>query len=278
MSASQGVTAWQASQAAHGWSERLVRLGMVARGVLYLIIGVLAFQVALGSSQQQANQTGALQEVASQPFGTFLVWVLAIGLIGFALWRLAAAAFGPRVDPAAYDAKARVKGLLEGIGYGAIAAIAIGIATGSKTSGGGQSGSKQWTAKVLGWPAGPALVGLVGAAILGAGLYLAYEGWATKFAKELELGRLGPGTRKAVIVLGRFGRIARGAAFGLIGGLILAAAVTYDPNKAKGLDGALKTLAGQPYGPWLLGVIAVGLIAFGVYCFIEARLRRVRTG
>lgn len=273
MSASHGAVARQAAGAAtHGWPERLVRVGIAARGVLYLIIGALALQVAFGSSEEEASKTGALHEVAEQPFGTFLLWVLAIGLVGYSLWQLAAAAFGPVADPSVHEPKDRLKALIEGALYGAVAIAAIGIATGS---GGSGSQSETWTAKVLAWPAGPFLVGLAGAAILGGGLYLIYEGWKAKFTDELELGRLSPTGRRAVVQLGRFGRVARGFAFAMIGGLVISAAVDYDASQASGLDGALKTLAAQPYGPWLLALVAIGLVAYGVYCVVESRLRRV---
>jgi len=257
------------------WTERLARLGLAVRGVLYLVLGVLALRVAFGDRGQQANQNGALQEVASQPFGKVLIWIVAIGLTGYALWRLASAAFGTRADPAASKTSSRVRALLEGIGYGSVAVAAFRIAASGGSSQGKRGSASGWTAKVLEWPAGPLLVGAVGVLVAAAGLYLALEGWRADFIKELKLFEVGPGARRAVILLGRVGRIARGAAFALIGGLIVAAAVTYDPSKAKGLDGALKTLATQPYGMWLLAAVAVGLMAFGLYCLAESRLRRI---
>jgi len=261
------------------WAERLTRLGLAARGVLYIVLGILALRIAFGARGEQANQNGALQEVAEQPFGRVLIWVVAVGLVAYALWRLATAALGTRADPSAQKASARVKALLEGLGYGTVAFAAVRIAASGGGSGGsGGSGGQSaqgFTAKVLAWPAGPLLVGLVGALIAGAGLYLVVEGWRADFTKELALGRVGPTTRKIAIQLGRVGRIARGAAFALIGGLVLAAAITYDPAKAKGLDGALKTLAAQPYGTWLLVLVALGLVAYGLYGLLESRLRRV---
>ena len=255
------------------WPERLARLGLAARGVLYLVIGVLALQVAFGRRDEEASQTGALQEVASQPFGRVLIWVVAVGLVGYALWRLLTALLGTRADPTATGMKERVKALAEGIGYGSVAVLAIRIAlgSGSRSSGGG---SKQ-AATVLSWTGGQFLVGAAGVAIAGIGVYFIVEGWRADFTKELNLGRVGPTARKVVIQLGRVGRIARGAAFVLIGVLVVVAAVTYDPSKAQGLDGALRTLAQQPYGTWLLVLVALGLIAYGVYGLAESRLRRV---
>jgi uncharacterized protein DUF1206 len=258
------------------WPERLARLGLAARGVLYVILGVLALRIAFGERGEQASQSGALQEVASQPFGQVLIWVVAVGLIAYALWRLATAALGTRTDPTAHKGSTRFKALLEGIGYGSVAVLAVRIAAGgSGGSSQGRGGASGWTAEVLDWPAGPLLVGVVGALIVGAGSYLVWEGWRADFTQELKLGEVGPGAGRAVVQLGRVGRIARGASFALIGALFVAAAVTYDPSKAKGLDGALKTLVGEPYGVWLLGAIAVGLIAYGLYGLAESRLRRI---
>jgi hypothetical protein len=260
--------------AANPWSERLARLGLGARGVLFVVIGILALRVALGHSEDQASQNGALQEIAAKPGGQVLVWIIAIGLIGYSLWRLLSAAFGPVADPVATDAKQRVKALAEGIGYGAVAVIAVKVAVGSGSSSSGGGGQKQ-TAMVLSWPGGQFLVGAVGLIIIGVGAFFVYDGWKADFTKELKLGGMSPTARKTVIALGRFGRIAQGLVFGIIGVLVLVAAVQYDPNRARGLDGALKTLAGEPYGPWLLGLVALGFIAYGLYGLAESKLRRV---
>jgi Domain of Unknown Function (DUF1206) len=255
------------------WAERLTRLGLGARGVLYIVIAILAFRVAFGHYEDQASQNGALQEIASKPGGQILVWIIAIGLIGYALWRLLTAAFGASIDPVATDAKQRIKALAEGVGYGAIAIIAIKVAVGSGSSSSG--GGQQKTAMVLGWPGGQFLVGLIGVIVIGVGVFFVYDGWTADFTKELKLGGLSPATRKAVILLGRVGRVAQGVVFGIIGGLIVVAAVQYDPDKARGLDGALKALVGQPYGQLLLSIIALGLLAYGLYGLAEAKLRRV---
>jgi Domain of Unknown Function (DUF1206) len=256
------------------WPERLARFGLGARGVLYIVIGILAVRVAFGHTNEKANQSGALQEIASTTGGAVLIWLVAIGLLGFALWRLASAVFGPAADPSANDAKGRVKAAAEAVGYGAISALAIKIAVNGASSSGSGSGSKQ-AATVLSWPGGQFLVGLVGVIIVGVGLYFLYDGWKADFTKELKVGTVSPGVRKGVVLLGRIGRIARGVVFAILGILVITAAVQYDPQKANGLDGALKTLAAQPFGKWLLVLVALGLIAFGLYGIAEAKLRRV---
>jgi hypothetical protein len=256
------------------WAERFARLGLAARGVLYIVIGILVFRVAFGHSEDQASQNGALQEIAAQPGGQILVWIVAIGLIGYSLWRLLSAALGPIADPVATDAKQRVKALAEGLGYGAVAIIAVKVAAGSGSSSSGGGGQEQ-TATVLSWPGGQFLVGLAALVIIGVGLFFVYDGVKADFTKELKIGEMSPTVRKAVIALGRFGRIAQGVVFGIIGALLMVAAVQYDPDKAKGLDGALKTLVAEPYGKWLLAIIALGFLAYGVYGLAEAKLRRV---
>lgn len=260
--------------ASNPWSERLARLGLAARGVLFIVLGILTFRIAFGHFQAKANQQGALQELASQPGGKILVWIVAIGLIGYALWRLLAAAFGPIVDPVAIETKQRVKALAEGIGYGAVAILAVRVATGSSSSSASGGSGQKPTSTVLSWPGGQFLVGLVGLVIIGIGVFFIVDGVRADFTKELKITTK-PGARKAVIALGRLGRIGQGIVFGIIGVLVITAAVKYDPNKAKGLDGALKTLAGQPYGKWLLGLIALGFLAYGLYGLAEAKLRRL---
>lgn len=256
------------------WAERLTRLGLGARGVLYIVIAVLAFRIAFGHYEDNASQNGALQEIASKPGGQILVWIIALGLIGYALWRLATAAFGAGVDPVATDAKQRVKALAEGIGYGVIAFVAVKIAASSGSSSSGGGGQKQ-TAMVLSWPGGQWLLGLVGVIAIAVGAFFVYDGIKADFTKELSLGGKSHSTRKTVVTLGRVGRVAHGIVFGIIGVLIVIAAVQYDPNQAKGVDGALKSLVGQPYGQVLLSIVALGLLAYGLYGLAEAKFRKV---
>ena len=259
--------------AANPWPERFARLGLAARGVLFIVIGILALRIAFGHFEEQASQNGALQEISSQPGGKILVWIVAVGLIGYALWRLLSAALGPAADPVATDAKQRIKALAEGVGYGAVAVIAVKVATGSGS--GSSGGGQKPAATVLSWPGGQFLVGLAALLIIGVGLYYVHDGWTADFTKELKVGEMSPRTRKAVVALGRLGRVAEGIVFCTIGVLVMVAAVQYDPDKAKGLDGALKTLAGESYGRWLLVFIAIGLLAYGVYGLAEAKLRRI---
>jgi hypothetical protein len=274
MSATSGAAGRAVRQVSSGnWPERLARLGLAARGVLYLVIGILVLQVAFSGRDQQTDQQGALQTVAAQPFGRFLLWVVTVGLIGYVLWRLAAALFGTRADPTADDAKGRGKALIEAVLYGVVAVTALRMAMGSGGEGG--QNSQTITARVLELPAGQVIVGVAGVAIIAGGAYLAWEGWRTDFTEQLQLGRLSPGARKAVIELGRAGHLARGFVFMLIGLFVVVAAINYDPSRVQGLDGALGTLTAQPYGRWLLVLVALGLAAFGIYGLVESRFRRI---
>ena len=257
------------------WPERLARFGLAARGVLYIILGVLAVQIAFGDRSEQANQRGALTEVTDQPFGSVLIWLIVVGLFGYSLWRLLTAMLGARSDPSVTDGKDRVKALAEGIGYGSVAVVALRVALSDGSSSGGGGGAQKNTATMLSWPGGQLLVGAIGLLVIGVGVYFVWEGWRTKFTDELKLYEVGPTARKVVVQLGRVGRIARGIAFALIGGFLVSAAVSYDPDKAKGLDGALKSLVDKPYGVVLLILVGAGLVAYGCYGLAESKLRRV---
>jgi hypothetical protein len=150
--------------------------------------------------------------------------------------------------------------------------VAFRVVTGTSRSG---QGGEQVTAQALQLTGGQILVGLAGVAIVAAAVLLAWRGLRTKFEEHLDLAELGPGARSALITLGKVGYIARGIVFSLVGILVVVAAVTFDPDKARGMDAALRQVAAQPYGPWLLSLMALGLMCFGVYSFAESRYRRL---
>jgi hypothetical protein len=251
-----------------GW---LARAGLVARGIVYAVVGVLALKLALGDGGKATSQQGALKTIAGEPFGKTLLVALAIGLGGYAVWRLirAAAGHGREDRDSGFD---RVAALASGIAYAALCATAVKILAGS---GGGSGSPKQATGGVLGWSGGPVLVGIVGAVLIGVGLYQAYKGFARKFLDTSKTGEMGPAVKRAFTALGVFGHVARGVVFALIGYGLIKAAVDYDPKKAVGLDGALRKLAHASYGPVLLAIVAAGLIGFAVYSMADARYRRV---
>jgi hypothetical protein len=253
--------------------EVLSRAGFVARGLIYAIIGILALKLAFGQGGKLTNQSGALQTVANQPFGKLLLTLVAIGLGGYSLWRLVRAAIGhgPEGSDSGFE---RLAALASGIAYGAICAIAIEILAGA--GGGGSSGSpKQATAGVFGWPAGTWIVGLAGGVMIGVALYQGYRGITKKFLNDSKVEEMGPQVRKWISRLGTIGHLARMVVFGLVGIFLVKAAIDFKPSKAVGLDGALAKIVHQSYGPYLLGIVAAGLIAFALYSLSDARYRKI---
>jgi hypothetical protein len=253
-------------------ARALARAGLLARGVIYILIGWVAILVALGQTSQQADQQGALQLLAGQPYGLVSLWLLGIGFAGYALWRLSEAAFGVTGD--GNGAGPRLKSLVRAVIYAFFAYLTFQIISGA---GGGSQTSKQQdlTAKVMHHSGGQWLVGIVGLIIVIAGLTLVVEGVRRKFLKYLQLSQMSPRMRQIVEWLGVIGTTARGAVFALAGVLVIEAAVTYRPAKAGGIDKALLTLRGQPFGEFLLILAALGLIIFGIYGLCEARWRKV---
>ena len=251
--------------------EWLARAGLVSRGVVYAIIGVLALKLALGDGGKATNQQGALRTIADRPFGKTLLVLVAIGLAGYALWRLSRAALGH--GPEQHDSGSdRVAALASGIAYAILCVTAVKILVGAST---GSGTPKKATGGVLDWTGGPLLVGIAGAVLIGVAGYQAYKGIKKKFLDDSKTEQMSHGVRRAFTALGVFGHVARGVVFALIGYGLIKAAIDYDPDKAIGLDGALRKLANASYGPWLLGLVAAGLIGFAAYSVADARYRRV---
>jgi hypothetical protein len=251
--------------------EWLSRAGFVARALVYGIIGILAFKLAIGQGGKLTNQQGALHTVAKQPFGKLLLTLVAIGLGGYSLWRLVRAAIGhgPEGSDSGFD---RLAALGSGIAYGLMCAVAVGILVGS---GSGHAGPKKSAAGVLGWPAGTWIVGIAGALLIGIALYQGYRGITQKFLEDSKTEEMGPRVKLWIGRLGTFGHLARMVVFGLVGIFLVKAAIDYNPNTAVGLDGALAKLADHSYGPFFLGIVAAGLVAFGLYSLSDARYRRI---
>ena len=263
-----------ARRAAHSSTmEGLARYGLAARGFVYVLIGWVGLQIALGHHAHQANQRGALAEVAQGTGGKVILWVVAFGLGAYALWRLASAAFGSSADGS--GAGDRLKSAARGVIYLGLCISTITFVAGaSRTS---QKHQQQTlTARVMHHTLGRWLVGIVGVVVVIIGLYLVYEGIARRFKDQLKLGEMSPQTRTLVVAVGAIGTTARGIVFAVAGVLVLAAAITFDPKKSSGLDGAMRTLAERQYGPWLLSALAIGLIAFGAFGFAEARWARTK--
>jgi Domain of Unknown Function (DUF1206) len=252
-------------------ARALARIGLTARGIIYILIGWLAIQVALGHGSQQPNQQGALQLLAHNTIGLITLWLIGIGFIGYSLWRLSEAAFG--VAGEGNGAGARLKSLVRAIVYAFLAALTFKVIAGSA---GNQTHKQQdVTASIMHHTGGQWLVGLIGLVILIVGLVMVFEGIRRKFMKYMNTAGMSPRTRRIVERLGQIGTTARGVVFAIVGGLVIDAAVTFSPKKSGGLDKALLTLRHQPAGEFLLLVVALGLLIFGVYGLCEARWRRV---
>jgi hypothetical protein len=249
------------------WLERLARFGLAARGVVYAVVGLLAVQTAFFGRGATTDTRGAIQKIAEQ--SRPLLALVAVGFVGYALWRFAEALL----------TKGLVKrGVMLGSGiiYSGLAWAAFRILTGHGAGGAGVGGgNEKITATVLDKPFGRWLVALAGLAVIAGGLQQLYRAWKRSFEEKLNLGQMDETERRLALRTGQLGLAARGVVFLLTGSFLVRAAWRYDASQARGLRGALDTLASQPHGPWLLGAVALGLVAYGAYSFLEARYRRI---
>jgi len=258
----------------HRNSELMARAGYRARGVVYVIVGGLAVLAAIGSGGRTTGTKGALSSILSQPFGAILLICVALGLLCFAVWRLAQAILD--VDHLGTDWKP----LARRIGFGGGAAVNFALAISalalvfgmSSDSGDGERSARDWTAYLLAAPFGQWIVGAVGLVGFATGVGVAAKGWKGTFEERLALDH---DARRWVMPLGRLGFMARGVVFMLVGIFLVLAAAHANAREAKGLAGALRTLQEQPYGWVLLGITALGLVAFGAFQFVTAYYRRI---
>ncbi|HEX9033077.1 MAG TPA: DUF1206 domain-containing protein [Streptosporangiaceae bacterium] len=257
-----------------GLLKALGRAGLAARGVMYMLIGWIAIQIAFGQHGRLADNSGALRTVAATPAGHAALWFLAIGFVGLAVWRLAQAAYGaPGPDGRKPATRLLCLGRAAIYGFVAYSALRFALGVGAPTSGNRQS--VDLTTTIMRQPGGQAAVIVAGIALAGGGLYLAYSTWRREFLKELQFGQVRPEVRRLVERLGLVGGIARGVVFAAAGVFLFVAGAHARPSQAKGIDGTLRAFAATSFGPWLLVVIAAGLVTFGVYSLCEARWRRV---
>jgi hypothetical protein len=255
------------------WLDVAARVGLTAYGVVHLVIAWLALQLAFGDRSGSPSSSGAISELAQQPFGKVLVWAVAVGMFLLVVWQGIEAVAGHRDEMDSTRTGKRLLSAGKAVVYGAIGVSAVKVAISSGSSG-GKSSEKQtdsMTAKLMELPAGQLLVGAVGVAILAIGVAFAVRAWTEKFAKHLSAeGRSGDaGT--AYLWFGKAGYAAKGVALGVVGSLFCYAALTHDPDESGGLDQALQEVLDKPFGPVLLGVIAVGIGCYGLFCFARAR-------
>lgn len=257
------------------WLEWAGRAGLATRGLLYLTVGMLAAQIALGDTGQKADRDGALRAVAHQPMGRLLLALVAVGMAGYALWQLVLAVADPgdKGDDASGLAK-RAGCVGRAVIYLAGVATALPLTLGNNR-GSGTSKEQDWTARAFELPAGRWLVGAFGAVIIGAGLWNGWKGVSGKWRKRLETSEMSKAEEQWAEPIAIGGLIGRMAVFGLVGGFLVRAAVRYDPTMGVGLDAALKEVRGKSYGPWALLAFALALVLFGVFSLLQARWRRV---
>jgi uncharacterized protein YbdZ (MbtH family) len=242
----------------HPALETAARIGYAVNGVLHIVIGAIALRLAFGSKGSSADQSGALGSMAQNGFGLFVLWLAVVAWLGLALWQVTEAISG------GWETSDRLKAAAKAVVYLALSWTAFKFASGTGTS--SKQQSADFTASLMKQPAGTWLVGIVGLAIIGVGVYHVVKGWRKKFLQDLETH-----PSEWIVKAGRVGYIAKGIALAIVGGLFVLAAVRHKPSEARGLDGALRNLLGAPGGPFLLGLVALGLIAFGVYSFGRAR-------
>jgi hypothetical protein len=264
-----------------GWYSVLARTGLVAKGVSFGIVGALAVKLALGDGGKTTSRQGALQTLAGQSFGKIALILLAVGFAAYAIWRFVQA-FAEREEP---DEKGEAKKWAKragyvgrGLIYAGLTLSAIKILVGSGGTESQNQKARTTAATILSWPAGTWIVGLVGAAIIAAGLWNLYRGVSRKFEDRWRTAEMSARARKWGGRAGAAGHVARAVVFTLIGIFVVKAAVDYKPKDAIGLDGALQKLAHAGYGPYLLGLTAAGLVCYGLFCLVDARYRDVSTG
>jgi hypothetical protein len=262
------------------------RLGWVAKGVVYGLLGVLAVPIALqgghearsgDAQQQEASQLGAVAEIAESSFGRPLLYLMAVGLVLYAAWRLVSVAL-----PAESSAKAlltRVGYLISAAVYATLGWTAISFARRERSAGAESEDSRieQFTRDVMANTAGRWLVGALGAAVVGIAVYFVMRGVKASFRDELEPRDVGPVGHQSIVTLGRVGWVGRGVVTGLVGWLLIRAAVDFRPDEAKGFDGALRAATGSAPGSILVGFAAVALIVYGIFCIVSAPRQRLKS-
>ncbi len=267
------------SRSDNRWMERFARMGYAARGVVYAVVGLLAVQTAFGThgARRAATDTrGALQEVAAHSIP--LLWLLAVGLFGYAVWRAAQGLLDRERKGSGMKGLAQRLGrLFTAVAYGSLGLAAVRLALGAHRRASDGQATQEWTARLMGEPFGRWLVAAVGLGVIVGGLFQIWRGWTEKFKQEIRLGEMDPAESRLAIHAGKLGLMARGVVFLISGWFLIQAAVKTDPHQVRGLSGALAVLAGQPHGAILLGLVAVGLVAFGAWSLLLARYGRIVT-
>ncbi|MBC7790392.1 MAG: DUF1206 domain-containing protein [Anaerolineae bacterium] len=263
-----------AAREAAPWIEGLARVGYAAKGVVYLVIGLLAAKAAFGSGGRTTDQHGAIRSILVQPFGRIMLGIVAAGLIGYALWRFVSAATDAERNGGDLKGIAlRIGDAWRGLVYGALGVEAMRLLTGSATKAGGST-PDHWTARVMQVPMGRWIVGLAGAGIVIYAIYQLYVAVVGDVRKHLDLSSLDAHSSTVAVGLGRFGVGARALIFGVVGWFFIRAARRYDPREASDISDALRIME-ESSGVALLGGVAIGLMAYGLFQLVKARYRRI---
>ncbi|MBY8875393.1 DUF1206 domain-containing protein [Micromonospora sp. PLK6-60] len=273
MSVTRNAEATAAQAANSRWLELLTRAGFIGYGIVHLLFGWLALQIAFGNSGEEGNQNGALRTLGEQPLGKFLLIVIAVGLIAMAIWQALEAIVGHQTKRGKERIFERVVSGVRTVIFLWLAWTAIKVFQDASSNSSDQQ--QAFSEKLMSSDGGRWLVGLAGLVLAAVGVGMVVYGLKKKFLRNLKTEQMNPKTLRLTRRLGMAGYAARGTVFAITGVLIIVAAVNYDPEKARGLDAALRTLRDQSYGPVLLALMALGIAAFGVYCFVQSRYRKV---
>ncbi len=255
------------------WVVRLARFGYMAKGAVYIILGLLAAQAAI-TIQLAPDTDHALEAIAVQPFGMILLALTIFGLSGYILWRFIMAVMDPEKKGTGPQGLVQRGGyIVSGLTYAGIAFTAIEILLSSRSS--DNQSTADWTAWLLQQPFGDWMIGLAGLTIIGVGVEHLHRGYTAGFNKYCDFTPLGKFFGRVALHVGRYGLAARGIIYGIVGGLLVQSALEYDPNEVEGLGSALRWLESQPFGPYVLLALALGLMAYGLFAMAEGYCRRI---
>ncbi|MFJ6197704.1 DUF1206 domain-containing protein [Micromonospora sp. NPDC092111] len=273
MSLTRNAEATAARTADSRWLELLARAGFVGYGIVHLLFAWVILQIAFADSGEEGNQNGALRALGAQPMGKFLLIAIAVGLVAMAVWQALEAAVGHHAQQGRERLFERIASVVRTVVFLWLAWTAVQVVQDASANSADQQ--EQFSEKLMASSGGRWLVALAGLVLAAVGIGMMIYGYKKKFERNLKTGEMSPRTRTLARRLGLAGYLARGAVFAVAGLLVVVAAINYDPEKARGLDAALRTLRDQPYGPFILALMALGIAAFGVYCFLQSRYRRV---
>ena len=262
----------RAARKASPWVDRIARAGYMAKGTVYAAVGLLAGRAALGAGGKPVGTGGAIESIGSQPFGKGLLALLALGLLGYAFWKVVQGLMDPD------DKGSDVGGIVRRAGYVGSALIHCGFAFSALEELFGSEGHStsldQWTARVMSQPFGRWLIVLAGLVVIGVGLYQLYAGLWARYRDDLQTHLMSEASRWAMLT-GRIGTAARAVVILVAGSFVLWAAYQADASQTRGLGGTLETLVRQPFGSYLLGVVALGLLVYAVFMLVVARYRSI---